>query len=71
MPVGPAEWVEGFGARLGYLLSFGRELGKAAVSAAHALKSLVLVSFSKNPLSYELLKDKDVSSLFLSPLSRV
>lgn len=58
--VGFVEWVEGFGVRLGYLLLFGRELGKVVVSVVYVFKSLVFVSFSKNLLSYELFKDKDV-----------
>lgn len=57
---------------MGYLLPFGRETGRAAVSAAHALKSLALVSFSRSPLGYQLLKDKDcVLIVFVSPLQNL
>lgn len=59
--------MEGLGELLGYLLSFGRGPGKAAVSGAHALKSSALAGFHKNPPSYELLKDTDcVLIVFIS-----
>lgn len=55
--------MEGTGEHLGYLLSLGREIGKAAESATHALKSLALVSFTRSPPSCQLLKRKDCVSI--------
>lgn len=70
----PAGHAEGWKAleNMGCLLSFGRETRRAAVSAAHTLKSLALVSFSKSPLSCQLLKDKDcVLIVFVPPLQNL
>lgn len=59
--------LEGLGELLVYLLSFGRETGKTLLSAVHAFKSLALISFNRNPLSYELLKDKDCVLIVFVP----
>ena len=59
--------LEGLRGLLVYLLSFGRETGKTLLSAVHAFKSVALISFSRNPLSYELLKDKDCVLIVSAP----
>lgn len=59
--------LEGLRGLLVYLLSFGRETGKTLLSAVHAFKSVALMSFSRNPLSYELLKDKDCVLIVSAP----
>lgn len=55
--------MESTGEHLGYLLSLGREIGKAAGSATQALKSLALVSFTRSPPSCQLPEHKECVSI--------